>query len=109
MGRIYKTLNNSTAHLYEPEMILNDQPEIKKNLELLRNVFKGLDDESIKRKQHIKKLTNDYRQKNQELLDHINSEYSDSQQKEILLRILHCNIIGNVDEELIRFLADKLT
>ncbi|MBA2267215.1 MAG: hypothetical protein M3Q77_09660 [Thermoproteota archaeon] len=90
-------------------MLLNDQPEIKKNLEQLRNLFKGLHDESIKRKQHIEKLMNDYRQKNQELLDYIDSEYSNPQQKEILLRILQYNIIGNADEEPIRYLAEKLT
>ncbi|TVP39193.1 hypothetical protein [Candidatus Nitrosocosmicus arcticus] len=90
-------------------MLLKDQPEIKKHLDQLDNLFKGLDDESIKRKQTIEKLINDYRQKNQELLDHIDSEYSDPQQKEILLRILQYNIIGSVDEEPIKYLVEKLT
>lgn len=90
-------------------MLLNDQTEIKKNLEQLRYLFKGLDHESIKRKQPIEKLMNDYRQKNQELLDYIDSEYSNPQQKEILLRILQYNIIGNADEEPLRYLAEKLT
>jgi len=90
-------------------MLLKDQPEIKKNLEQLRNLFKGLDDESIKRKQHIEKLINDYRQKNQELLDYIDSEYSDPQQKEILLRLLQYNIIGNADVEPIKYFVEKLT
>ena len=78
-------------------MLLNDQPEIKKNLKQLRNLFKGLDDESFKRKQHIEKLINDYRQKNQELLDYIDSEYSNPQQKEILLRILQCPKFQTID------------
>lgn len=90
-------------------MLLKDQPEIKKNLEQLRNLFKGLDDESIKRKQHIEKLINDYRQKNQELLDYIDSEYSDPQQKEILLRLLQYNIICNADVEPIKYFVEKLT
>lgn len=45
-------------------MLLKDRPAIKKNLDQLSNLFKELDDESIKRKQTIEKLINDYIQKN---------------------------------------------
>jgi hypothetical protein len=68
----------------------------------------GLDDnESIKRRQNLRRLIEDYRRKNQELLDYIDLEYPNHQQKEILLRILQYEIIGNSSDDFIEQFMKK--
>ena len=65
------------------------------------------DNESINKRQNLRRLIKDYIKKNQELLDYINLEYPNHQQKEILLRILQYEIIGNSSDDFIEQFIKK--
>ena len=73
------------------------QPHLTNNLGPIDAIFKGLDLDLMKRLQNLTRLINDFRQKNQELLDYIDSEYSNPEEKQILLKLLEFTKISYDD------------
>lgn len=67
---------------------------VPRNLRYNSSISKKSDPDLMKRLQNIHKLISDIKQKNQELLDYIDLEYSNPREKHELLNLLEFSIFS---------------